>query len=168
MPGKKIVYGAVEPSASNHVLAPSNVVIYAALFCCNVFWGGGALFSKLGIHGASPLIFELCREALSFPIMLLGARAMGGTLLPDKEDRLEVLLVSSILIGAQLCFFVGLKHSNPSHCAAWQSMLPVLTTAFNLSSKGTGDVGEVGRRVVGLLRCSLDVFLPQSQFLFGW
>jgi len=128
MPGKKIVYGAVEPFASIHVLAPSNVLIYAALFCCNVFWGGGALVSKLGIHGASPLVFELCREALSSPIMLLGARAMGGKLLPDREDRLEVLLVSSILIVAQLCFFVGLKHSSPSHCAAWQSMLPVLTT----------------------------------------
>jgi len=109
---------------------PSMLLIHGSLVLVYAFWGGGAFVSKFGIHESSPLVFEMIREALSAPLMLMLAAWMGARLCPDRQDILSLLISVWFFVAGQCCFFIGLKHLDSSIAATYQTLFPVFATTM--------------------------------------
>lgn len=125
----KSKYGATEPL--NHAPASMPIfAVHAALIVAYVMFGGGAFVSKFGMHGSSPIVFELVRELATGPIFLVLALSTGNRVLPDSEDISRVLVASLCFFGNQICFFIGLKQSNPTAGTTWQTSMPIFTAGI--------------------------------------
>jgi len=107
---------------------PSTLAVHGALVSVFVLFGGGSFVSKFGIRGASPLLFELVREAVVGPFFLIVCRALNGRSLPEIGDVPRVATIGLFFAMAQACFFMGLKHENPTVGSTWQAALPIFTT----------------------------------------
>lgn len=114
---------------------PPVIVVHGALVVVFVFFGGGSFVSKFGIRGASPLLFELVREAVAGPIFLAISKVAFGRCLPDAVDLPKVFFVCFCFALSQACFFMGLKHENPTVGSTWQAALPIFTTLFAVAWK---------------------------------
>jgi drug/metabolite transporter (DMT)-like permease len=114
-------------------LRPPVALVHLALCAGYTLFGGGAIVGKLGVAGSNPVIFELAREVVS-ACLLFGAVCLTRQApLPEREDAPRILLGGLSFFTNQIAWFVGLKMADPVAGSAWQTFLPILTTALSMA-----------------------------------
>jgi drug/metabolite transporter (DMT)-like permease len=86
------------------------------------------------MHGGSPIVFDFVREIVTGPIFLSAALFLGQRLRPDTQDLPRILFTAFCFFANQACFFLGLKHSNPTVGTTWQTSLPIFTTLIAVAA----------------------------------
>jgi drug/metabolite transporter (DMT)-like permease len=124
--GSKVISGESRLATST----PPQWQIYGSLIVAFAFFGGGSFVSKLGIYNGNPIVFEMTREFLAAPCLLVMAYLWRLPLVPEIQDAVKIGLIGLVWAGAQFCFFVGLKHVDASIASTWEATSPICTAAL--------------------------------------
>jgi drug/metabolite transporter (DMT)-like permease len=129
----KMANGSKMVSGESHLATsatPPQWQIYISLVVAFAFFGGGSFVSKLGIHGGSPVAFEMTREFLVVPCLLVMTYLWRLPLVPEFQDVIKIGLIGLAWAAGQLCFFVGLKHVDANIASTWEATTPICTAAL--------------------------------------
>lgn len=117
-----------------------NVLVYAALVAAQISWASALIVHRIGLHGISPILFCVVREALATPILLALAALSARDTATGRRRSIWVGknfwqfgVTGLFIFGDQLFTLLGIKLTDATSCAAWQPSICVFATAISCS-----------------------------------
>lgn len=147
------------PAPVTKRIAPA---VFSALVCVQVASAVYGVVTEAALrqsaHAVNPLIFSLCRDGITLPVLLALAVAFEGPRVPDRRDvgRFLCLGLTGMFLN-QFAYILGLLYINAGLASIVNLLTPViswsLATAVGLEKFSGRQAGGVLLAVAGAMVC---------------